>query len=111
MDPSKLYRTYSEAGYTFTKDLITNYCLSLYTEQFVILSGISGTGKTKIAQLFRPFEKDGVSPEVQTASSEFEALEDHLLLKLTEGILYGDSRGNFKIKDLRLLLTRLFSKP
>lgn len=105
MDPLKLYQVYSEAGFTFTKDLITNYCLSLYTKPFVILSGISGTGKTKIAQLFRPFEPIDESSKVQVDSSEIIPTEDYILLKLTDGILYGDGRGNFKVEDLPLLLT------
>ena len=39
-------------GFYYTKDLITNYYLSLKTKPFVILSGISGTGKSKIVELF-----------------------------------------------------------
>lgn len=39
-------------GYTFDKDLITNYYLSLKSKPFVILAGISGTGKSKLVRLF-----------------------------------------------------------
>lgn len=39
-------------GFLYSKDDIINLFLSLKTKPFVILSGISGTGKTKIAQLF-----------------------------------------------------------
>jgi MoxR-like ATPase len=39
-------------GFYYTKDLITNFYLSLKTKPFVILSGISGTGKSKIVELF-----------------------------------------------------------
>jgi energy-coupling factor transporter ATP-binding protein EcfA2 len=39
-------------GYFFSLEQITNFYLSLKTKPFVILSGISGTGKTKIVQLF-----------------------------------------------------------
>ncbi|WP_374055837.1 AAA family ATPase [Rossellomorea sp. FM04394] len=39
-------------GYHYTLEQITNFYLSLKTKPFVILSGISGTGKTKIVQLF-----------------------------------------------------------
>ncbi|RST77281.1 EVE domain-containing protein [Siminovitchia acidinfaciens] len=39
-------------GFYFTEENIKNLYLSLKTKPFVILSGISGTGKTKIVQLF-----------------------------------------------------------
>lgn len=39
-------------GFDYTKELITDFYLSLKTKPFVILSGISGTGKSKIAELF-----------------------------------------------------------
>ncbi len=39
-------------GFYFTEGNIKNLYLSLKTKPFVILSGISGTGKTKIVQLF-----------------------------------------------------------
>lgn len=39
-------------GYTYDKLLIKNLYISLKTKPFVILSGISGTGKSKIVELF-----------------------------------------------------------
>jgi 5-methylcytosine-specific restriction enzyme B len=39
-------------GYYFTNNQITSFYTALQTKGFVILSGISGTGKTKLAQLF-----------------------------------------------------------
>jgi MoxR-like ATPase len=39
-------------GFYYTKELIRNFYLSLKTKPFVILSGISGTGKSKIVELF-----------------------------------------------------------
>lgn len=39
-------------GYTFDNDLIKNYYLSLKSKPFVILAGISGTGKSKLVRLF-----------------------------------------------------------
>lgn len=39
-------------GFYYSKELITNFYLSLKTKPFVILSGISGTGKSKIVELF-----------------------------------------------------------
>ena len=42
-------------GYLFSDEIITRYFLSLKTKPFVILTGISGTGKTKIAQIFADY--------------------------------------------------------
>jgi 5-methylcytosine-specific restriction enzyme B len=39
-------------GFMYSKDQLMNFYLALKTKPFVILSGISGTGKTKIVQLF-----------------------------------------------------------
>lgn len=39
-------------GFTYDQELIYNFYLSIKTKPFVILSGISGTGKSKIVQLF-----------------------------------------------------------
>lgn len=48
----KYYESYEDAGFHFPTSILTTYALSLQTKPFVLLSGISGTGKTKIAQLF-----------------------------------------------------------
>lgn len=39
-------------GFTFDKGLVENYYLSLKSKPFVILAGTSGTGKTKLVELF-----------------------------------------------------------
>ncbi|MFW6270132.1 MAG: AAA family ATPase, partial [Bacillota bacterium] len=39
-------------GFTYPDNLIENFYLSLKTKPFVLLAGISGTGKTKLVQLF-----------------------------------------------------------
>ncbi|WP_127586157.1 MrcB family domain-containing protein [Paenibacillus koleovorans] len=39
-------------GFTYPPHLLENFYLSLKTKPFVILAGISGTGKTKLVQLF-----------------------------------------------------------
>jgi len=41
-----------ESGLIFQKKLITRFTSSLLTKPFVILSGLSGSGKTKLAQAF-----------------------------------------------------------
>jgi 5-methylcytosine-specific restriction protein B len=40
------------SGLTYKSDLITRFCASLLTKPFVILTGLSGSGKTKLAQAF-----------------------------------------------------------
>jgi len=52
MEHKNYYQSYKDAGFFFPSPILTTYALSLYSKPFVILSGISGTGKTKIAQLF-----------------------------------------------------------
>ena len=59
-DRSSVYDHIAEAGFHFPDWLVTDYVLSLATKPLVILSGISGTGKTKMAQLV----SEHVAPEV-----------------------------------------------
>lgn len=47
-----IYNYITSSGYTYSKSLIKNIYLSLKTKPFLILSGISGTGKSKIIELF-----------------------------------------------------------
>ena len=48
-----IFRYYKK--YIFSKEIITRYFLSIKAKPFVILTGISGTGKTKIAQIFADY--------------------------------------------------------
>ncbi|SMP80838.1 AAA domain (dynein-related subfamily) [Desulfonatronum zhilinae] len=50
-----IYDYYQIQKFSFSDEIITRYVLSLMTKPFVILTGISGTGKTKIAQLFASY--------------------------------------------------------
>jgi hypothetical protein len=64
-DAADLYASYREQNLYFPDEIVTSLVLSLATKRFVILSGISGTGKTKIALglakfLERGERKDGV---------------------------------------------------
>lgn len=52
---TNLYDYFSQKGFFFSREVLSRYYLSLKTKPFVILSGISGTGKTKIAQLFASY--------------------------------------------------------
>jgi hypothetical protein len=47
-----VYRYIQSKGFTYERNDIINFFLSLKTKPFVILSGISGTGKTKMIQWF-----------------------------------------------------------
>ncbi len=49
---NQIYHIILTEGFTFSTQQITNYYISLKTKPFVILTGISGTGKTKITELF-----------------------------------------------------------
>lgn len=59
---------YKTKGFNFSNKVLTKYCLSLYTKPFLILSGISGTGKTKIAQLFETFVDEAIQEEASAGA-------------------------------------------
>lgn len=99
MSADQYFSYYKENGFHFSDKVLTKYCLSLYTKPFLILSGISGTGKTKIAQLFQVFSDDTepkALDERQKVSDKF----GYIIMNVTSGILNGDGRGNFKFRDL-----------
>jgi 5-methylcytosine-specific restriction endonuclease McrBC GTP-binding regulatory subunit McrB len=58
-----LFEYFQNQGYFFPREVLTRYFLSLKTKPFVILTGISGTGKTKIAQVFAEYMCQGLTPE------------------------------------------------
>src|SRR5690606_32390668 len=86
-------------GFCFSRDEIINLFLSLKAKPFVILSGILGTGKSKIVQLF---------------AESIGATEDNGQFKLipvrpdwSDGadlIGYEDIKGDFKIGPLTKVL-------
>ncbi|MFR3557140.1 MAG: McrB family protein [Paraclostridium sordellii] len=47
-----IYNYIQNQGYIYTQEQLSNLFLSLKTKPFVILAGISGTGKSKIVRLF-----------------------------------------------------------
>lgn len=46
-----LYSEFQKRGFYYSKDLIFNFFMSLITKPFVILTGISGSGKSKIVEI------------------------------------------------------------
>lgn len=88
------YNRYQEAGFHFPTSVLTTYTLSLHTKPFVLLTGISGTGKTKIAQLFPVLESSEEEIEVPTAA-------DQLIIKVPRIF----DRFNFPKELLPTLLT------
>ncbi len=62
----------ADRGFYFPPDLLTTYYLSLQSKPFVILTGISGTGKTKLAQLFAEW----MSPPIEVQSESKEEVQD-----------------------------------
>lgn len=52
------YQNLENEDFRFKSETIENYILSLKTKPFVILTGNSGTGKTKLAQLFAKYLYD-----------------------------------------------------
>jgi len=60
---ANLFDYFESKGFFFPKEILTRYFLSLKTKPFVILPGISGTGKTKIAQIFADYICQELSAE------------------------------------------------
>jgi len=58
-----IFYYFEKMGFFFSKEVITRYYLSLKTKPFIILTGISGTGKTKIAQIFADYICQNDVPE------------------------------------------------
>jgi 5-methylcytosine-specific restriction enzyme B len=55
LSSERLYEYYSMMDFRFSGEILSRYFLSLKTKPFIILTGISGTGKTKIAQIFADY--------------------------------------------------------
>ena len=70
LDVVSFYKYLIAKGYYFDKDLIENYLLSLKVKPFEILTGNSGTGKTKLSQLFAQFLSDNEFNDEKVLSTE-----------------------------------------
>lgn len=102
--PQQFYDNYRNKGFHFPTSLLTTYCLSLKTKPFVILSGISGTGKTKIAQLFTIPEH--AHEEVINTVIQNPEPTNSLYITVRDSWVQGDGRMNFRYGALNLLLTQ-----
>jgi hypothetical protein len=86
------YESYRNRGFFFSSAILTRYALSLHSKPFVILSGVSGTGKTKIAQLFEPNSHLAARPTPIEATTG--TPKKRLVFTATSGMRTGDGRGN-----------------
>lgn len=66
------YRYLISNGYYFDKKVIEDYLLSLKVKPFTILTGNSGTGKTKLSQLFAKY----INSEIINTYSENNEVEE-----------------------------------
>ena len=49
---SQFYNDTQSAGFHISRDLINRFIASILTKKFTIFSGSSGTGQTRLAQIF-----------------------------------------------------------
>lgn len=101
----------SQEGFVLTLELARAYILSLQTKPFVILSGVAGTGKSQLAQLFARFltedaEEHGENPHIALLPVRPDWLDPH-------GILgYDDSlTGSYQATPFLRLLLRAHQDP
>lgn len=88
----RFYDSYRNRGFFFSSSILTRYVLSLHSKPFVILSGVSGTGKTKIAQLFEPNSQLPAKATHTRGAASTPAIR--LVFTATSGMRTGDGRGN-----------------
>lgn len=69
--PTNIFDYFKAKGLHFPREVLTRYVLSLHSKPFLILTGISGTGKTKIAQLFADYICQDLSKEEQSKRVAF----------------------------------------
>lgn len=65
-------------GYLFDPKIIENYLLSIKVKQFVIFTGNSGTGKTKLSQLFAEY----ISDSTQNSGNNSSLINDNEFLSV-----------------------------
>ncbi len=66
--PESLFDYCIEQGFYFEPDILARYVASIMTKPFVILAGVSGTGKSKIAELVAEFYSRKGVPKIQKSA-------------------------------------------
>lgn len=93
-------------GYLYDKEDVINLYLSLKTKPFVILSGISGTGKTRIARLFA--ESVGANDD----NGQFTLIPIRPDWHDSSDLLgYRDIKGDFKEGPLTKVIKKAVENP
>ena len=70
-------------GFLFDPDLIARYLAALLSKPFVILAGVSGTGKSKLAELVAEYY--GVAPVAASVSEQPLAAGDTFVFRAAKG--------------------------
>ena len=106
-DMESFYQSYRKNGFHFSDEILTNYALSLATKPFVILCGISGTGKSKIAQLFSIPVPDDQRDQRRLEESESTTLrpDGFVTLTISGGLWQDGYRANFRYADVGYVLS------
>jgi hypothetical protein len=73
--PETIFHYCLQQGFAFSPDLIARYLSSLLTKPFVILAGVSGTGKSKLAELTAEYYSTK-KVKVETPENQKPALGD-----------------------------------
>ena len=72
-----------DRGFVFDPDLIARYLAALLSKPFVILAGVSGTGKSKLAELVAEYY--GVGPAPASVSEQPPAASDTFVFRAAKG--------------------------
>ena len=91
------YDYLTQNGYLFDKEAIENYLLSLKVKPFAILTGNSGTGKTKLSQLFAQYL-------MKTSSFDYQDRIDSISTEVTVGKSFEWGGWTLNKNDLKKLI-------
>lgn len=101
-----IYQYIRSKGFYYEKEEVTNLFLSLKTKPFVILSGISGTGKTKIIEWFA--EAIGATKD----NNQFTLIPVRPDWNDSSDLIgYIDIKGDFKEGSLTRVVKNAYNNP